>query len=93
MARQVKALPTPALDGKLSATLLGEAVRARRTQSGLTLHDAAALCGVARDTLMKVEHGSATVQLGSVLQICAALGIPLQVTSWQTDQRSNDDWN
>ena len=91
MARSVKTLATPELDGRLTPALLGEAIRARRTQSGLTLSEAAALCGLAKDTLMKVEHGVATVQLGSVLQICAGLGISLQIAPWSSTE-ADDEW-
>lgn len=92
MARSIKTMATPELDGQLTPALLGEAIRARRTQSGLTLSDAAALCGLAKDTLMKVEHGVATVQLGSVLQICAGLGINLQIAPWQSSTEADDEW-
>ncbi|WP_460881292.1 helix-turn-helix domain-containing protein [Pseudaeromonas pectinilytica] len=92
MARSIKPLATPSLDLRITPALLGEAVRARRTQTGLTLHDAAALCGVARDTLMKLEHGTATIQLGSVLQVCAGLGIQLQIVPWQDGEEHHDEW-
>lgn len=88
--RQVKALPTPALDAPLTAELLGKAIKARRTQSGLRLEDAAALCGVAKQTLMKIEHGAGTASLGVVLQVCQNLGIELTIRPWQ--QERGDDW-
>ncbi len=92
MSRSIKIVATPALDRPLTPALLGEAIRARRTQSGLTLSDAAALCGLAKDTLMKAEHGVPTVQLGSVLQICAGLGIALQIVPWQSETETADEW-
>lgn len=92
MTRSIKVAATPALDLPLTPTLLGDAVRARRTQSGLTLPDAAALCGVAKDTLMKVEHGVPTVRMDSVLQICSSLGITLHIVSWQNKMDAADEW-
>jgi transcriptional regulator with XRE-family HTH domain len=92
MSRSIKIVATPALDRPLTPALLGEAIRARRTQSGLTLSDAAALCGLAKDTLMKVEHGVPTVQFGSVLQICAGLGVALQMVPWQSETEAADEW-
>lgn len=92
MARQVKALPTPPLSSPITAELLGEAIRARRTQSGLRLEDAAALCGVAKQTLMKVEHGAGTASLENVLQICATLGINLVILPWDSGAEGSDDW-
>lgn len=82
MAKQIKILETPNLQQPLTAKLIGQIIKARRTQSNLRLEDAAALCGVAKDTMMKIEHGQATCQLGSVLQICAGLGINLYVKPW-----------
>ena len=53
MARSIKPLATPSLDLRITPALLGEAVRARRTQSGLTLHDAARLLAAASVRLAK----------------------------------------
>ncbi|CDZ77227.1 transcriptional regulator, y4mF family [Legionella massiliensis] len=92
MAKQIKKLETPNLQQVITAELLGKIIKARRTQSDLRLEDAAALCGVAKDTLMKVEHGQSTCQLGSVLQICSALGIKLHVAPW-TSNESENDWS
>ena len=50
-------------------------IKAHRTQSDLRLEDAAALCGIAKKTFMKIEHGQSNCQLASVLQICSGLGI------------------
>ena len=54
--------------------------------------DAAALCGVAKQTFMQVEHGHATCQLGSVLQICAGLGIQLCLLPWRSESERENDW-
>ena len=90
MAKQVKIMNTPDLSQPLSAELLGKAIKARRTQSKLRLEDAAALCGIAKQTLMKVEHGQQASQLGSILKICAALGIKLAILPW--NDKDDDDW-
>ena len=82
MAKQIKKIESPNFEQPLTAELIGKLIKARRTQSALRLEDAAALCGVAKDTLMKIEHGRTTCQLGSVLQICTGLGINLYATPW-----------
>lgn len=82
MAGKIKARPTPTQDGPMSMKLLGQYVRARRTQAGLRIDDAALLCGVAKDTLSKIENGRDTVQVGSVLQVLQQLGVNLQVEPW-----------
>jgi transcriptional regulator with XRE-family HTH domain len=92
MVKQVKKLETPDLSEGLTPALLGQAIKARRTQSNLRLEDAAALCGVAKQTFMKIEHGQHTSQLGSVLQICSALGIKLHISPWPSMHEVNNDW-
>ena len=91
--KQIKQIATPNLNQTLTAELLGQAIKARRTQSNLRLEDAAALCGVAKQTFMKIEHGRDTSQLGSILQICSGLGIKLTITPWQqSDDEVSNDW-
>lgn len=91
MAKRIKALVTPDLSQNVSVTLLGQAVRARRTQSHLRLEDAAALCGVAKQTLQDIEHGQGTSQVGTILQICSGLGIKLRILPWPTEEEI-EDW-
>ncbi len=91
MSKTVKPLETPKPEKTLMPELLGKYVRAKRTQLGFTIEDAAAFCRVSKDTLMNLEHGNAKVQLGSTLQICKGLGITLQVLSWE-DEDKKDVW-
>ncbi len=92
MSKQIKKLETPDLSQTLTPALLGQVIRARRTQSRLRLEDAAALCGVAKQTLMKIEHGQASSQFGNILQICNALGIKLSIQPWRDNSEVSDDW-
>lgn len=92
MAKRIKALPTPHLNVNLSSVLLGQAIRAKRTQSQLRLEDAAALCGVSKQTLTNVERGEGTSQMNLVLQICQGLGIQLRILPWFASQEVSDDW-
>jgi transcriptional regulator with XRE-family HTH domain len=92
MTKNITIMETPNFDRAVTAELLGEAVRARRTQSHLRLEDAAALCGVAKDTLMKIEHGSPSCQLISLLKVCDGLGIKLCILPWSSDGEVNDEW-
>lgn len=82
MPKTVKPVPTPIQVGPLEANLLGKFVRARRTQSGMGIHEAAAFCGVAVDTMTKIEKAVGDVQLSSVLKVCRMLGIMLKVERW-----------
>lgn len=92
MGKQIKSLSTPDLNQIVTAQLLGQAIRARRTQSRLRLEDAAALCGVAKQTLQDIEHGQETSQISTVLQILSGLGIKLCILPWSTNKEGDDDW-
>ncbi len=83
MAKTIKPIPTPAQSGPLDAETLGKFVRARRTQSGMGMHEAAAFCGVAVDTLTRIETAKGDVKLSSILTVCRMLGINLKVESWE----------
>lgn len=87
--KQIKPIQSPDMNQPLTAELLGKAIKAKRTQSHLRLEDAAALCDVAKQTLMKIEHGQATTQFSSILQTCAGLGIKLFIEPWNEE---HDDW-
>lgn len=91
MAKKIKILGTPDLGQPFSAKLLGEAVKARRTQSGVRLQDAAHLCGVAKQTFMKIEHGDGNSKIESILSICKGLGIKLKIESWEVNE--DDGWH
>lgn len=82
MAKKVIPLSTPIQQGPLGAKELGEFVRARRTQTGMGIHETAAFCGVAVDTLTKIEKALGDVHLSSVLKVCRMLGIVLKVEPW-----------
>ena len=82
MAKQVKSLPTPVQNGTLDAAILGSFIRARRTQAGMGIHEAAAFCGVAVDTLTRIETAKGDVMLSGVFKVCQMLGIKLYVEPW-----------
>ena len=82
--KQIKPLPTPDLTQTLSLALIGEAVKARRTQQKLDRKTAAMLCGVSAVTLGKIENASAGVRMESVLKVMAALGIKMYIQPWET---------
>lgn len=68
-------------------TDIGAAIRKKRKEDGLTLADAAALCGVGYRFMSDLENGKVTVQLGKVLQVLTALGLNVYVESrkWPDD--------
>lgn len=92
MPKRIKKLPIPDLSQPLSPQLIGLAIKARRTQSNLRIEDAAALCGVAKQTFLRIEQGHGTSHLGNVLQICQSLGITLTIQAWEKQDEVEDGW-
>ena len=58
---------------------LGAAVRAARTEQGLTIETAALLIGVAKQTLSDIELGRPTVGIGIVMKVLKEMGITLSI--------------
>lgn len=67
---------------------LGLIIRKKRKDDGLTLHDAAAICGVSHVFLSALENGKESVRLNKVLQVTACLGIDIyaKFRSWETKE-------
>ncbi len=79
MSKTVTPLPVPEPQQLLNASTLGRFVRARRTQSGMSIHEAAAFCGVAVGTLSKLETAGGDVKLSSILTVCSMLGVTISI--------------
>jgi HTH-type transcriptional regulator / antitoxin HipB len=65
---------------------LGLIIRKKRKEDGITLHDAAAICGVSHVFLSALENGKESVQLNKVLQVAACLGVEIHAKfrGWET---------
>jgi len=63
----------------VTAADIGTAVRKKRKEDGLTLADAAALCGVGYRFMSDLENGKVTVQVGKVLKVLTALGLDMTI--------------
>lgn len=83
--KQVKSLPTPDLNQALSLELVGQTIKARRTQQGLDMKTAAMLCDVSVVTLSKVENAAKGVRMDSILKVMTALGIKMSIASWEDE--------
>ena len=81
MAKKVVSTPLPEPQELLDAAILGRFVRARRTQAGMGIHEAAAFCGVAVGTLNKIENAGGDVRLSTVLNICRMLGVTINIAA------------
>ncbi len=65
---------------------IGQVIRKKRKENGLTLHQAAAICGVSHVFLSELENGKESVRLNKVLQVTSCLGIEISARSrgWET---------
>ena len=63
---------------------IGRLIRQKRKEDGLTLEEAAGVCGVSYAFLSALENGKETVQLNKVLQVFMCLGLELEanIRSW-----------
>lgn len=63
---------------------IGRLIRQKRKDDGLTLEEAAGVCGVSYAFLSALENGKETVQLNKVLQVLICLGLELEANnrSW-----------
>lgn len=63
---------------------IGRIIKQKRKEDGLTLQEAAAICGVSYAFLSALENGKATVQLNKVLQVLGCLSIELEadIRTW-----------
>lgn len=70
-------VPTPSPAARHAAQLLGSEIRAGRLERGWTVAGLAERAGVAERTVRKVEQGSLSVAVGTVLDCAVLTGVPL----------------
>jgi HTH-type transcriptional regulator / antitoxin HipB len=65
---------------------IGRIIKQKRKDDGLTLVEAAAVCGVSYPFLSALENGKETIRLDKLLQVLQGLGIDLSasVRTWNT---------
>ncbi len=63
----------------ITAADIGTVVRKKRKEDGLTLADAAALCGVGYRFMSDLENGKETAQIGKTLKVLTALGLDMTI--------------
>lgn len=72
-----------------TAADLGIIIRKKRKADGLTLDEAAAVCGVSYAFLSALENGKETVRLSKVLQVLSCLGVELEATNRTWSEAGN----
>ena len=73
--RRVTPIPTPNDPLVADTTAFGAAVRAARTAAGLSIADAAAMLGIAKQTLSDLETARTSVGLSTALAAARELGV------------------
>lgn len=65
---------------------IGRIIKQKRKDDGLTLEEAAAVCGVSYPFLSALENGKETVRFDKLLQVLQGLGIELgaSVRTWSS---------
>ncbi len=89
MAKKVKASKSPDLSRAFTPSLLGDVIKAKRTQSNITQTDAALLSGISKQTYINIEQGSADVKVASLMKVVSALGVKISIEPWQSDSTAN----
>lgn len=79
MAKRIVKKEIPEAQQLVNAEILAQFIKAARTNSNLTIHDAAAICNVSVSTMTNLENAKADVKFSTVLKVCKMLGITLRI--------------
>ncbi len=95
MAKKVKISKMPNTEFIDNAEVLGQLIKAKRTELGIKLADCAALCGIGINTLSRIENGNANCTLSAVFSVLSGLGIKLtskELSSSETISTPDEEW-
>lgn len=95
MAKRVTATDMPNVMFIDNAAILGQLIKAKRTQLGIKLADCAALCGIGINTLSRIENGNKNCTLSAVFSVLNGLGIKLtssELTPVANASSDEDEW-
>jgi transcriptional regulator with XRE-family HTH domain len=94
MAKRVVATNRPDSNTPVNMRRLGQFVRFRRTSMGMTIENAASICGVSKQAFSNVETGLETVKAETIFKVLNCLGVTLwfdqSIYKGQTDE--NNEW-
>jgi transcriptional regulator with XRE-family HTH domain len=68
---------------------IGQRVRSRRRELGLSMVEVARASGISRVTLQRVEEGKASVSAGALASVSQAVGLPLGLGQQHLEQLPN----
>jgi len=75
MAKRVTVSDMPSSAFIDNAEILGQLIKAKRTELGIKLADCAALCGIGINTLSRIENGNANCTLAAVFSVLKGLAL------------------
>lgn len=81
MAKKIIKTPFPIRTSinNIDIKFIGDTVKAKRTGSGFTQHDAALYCGVPVEVFTKLEKGQSNITLTSFLSVVNGLGLKIEI--------------
>ena len=77
MAKKVTSSKMPEVEFIENAHVLGQLIKAKRTEMGMKLADCAALCNVGINTLSRIENGNDNCTLAALFAVLHGLGVKL----------------
>ena len=82
MAKKIRRtqFPIRVNTNNIDIEFIGDAIKAQRTGSGFTQHDAALYCGVPVEVFTKLEKGQSNITLASFLSVANGLGLKIAIT-------------
>lgn len=95
MAKKVTVTDMPNSVFIENAEILGQLIKAKRTELGIKLADCAALCEIGINTLSRIENGNANCTLAAVFSVLNGLGIKLtskELTSAASSSSGERKW-
>ncbi len=79
MSKRVIVTEKPDLTGCINMDAIARLIRHKRTSTGMTLEDAASLCGLSKQAYNNVEKGLGNIRANTLFIVLEAFGIKLTV--------------
>ena len=88
MAKKVCFTEKPDITAAADIKTIAMFVRYKRTSMGITLEDAAALCGLSKQAYNNIEKGVENSRIDTLFKALSALGIKLKIDETEAE----DEW-
>lgn len=78
---EIESVAGEGLESSRGLNEIGEAVKNRRKEIGMTQQELAVLCKMTQPTIAKIENGLVSPNLRNIKKICKALGLKIKIES------------